>query len=89
MLDDPDAPPHPFAQLEPGRILDTLEAAGWRGDGRLLALNSYENRVYQVWLEDGGLGRRLGGFGLGTEYCPRSKWGTTRAELSPGPAAPV
>ena len=54
MLDDPDAPPHPFAQLEPGRILDTLEAAGWRGDGRLLALNSYENRVYQVWLEDGG-----------------------------------
>ena len=42
-----------------------------------------------VWLEDGGLGRRLGGFGLGTEYCPRSKWGTTRAELSPGPAAPV
>jgi Ser/Thr protein kinase RdoA (MazF antagonist) len=53
MLDDPDAPPHPFAQLEPGCILDTLEAAGWRGDGRLLALNSYENRVYQVWLEDG------------------------------------
>jgi hypothetical protein len=54
MLDDPDALPHPFAQLEPGCILDTLEAAGWRGDGRLLALNSYENRVYQVWLEDGG-----------------------------------
>jgi len=54
MLVDPDAPPHPFALLEPGRILDTLETAGWRGDGRLLALNSYENRVYQVWLEDGG-----------------------------------
>ena len=49
-----DSPPHPFALLEPGRILDTLETAGWRGDGRLLALNSYENRVYQVWLEDGG-----------------------------------
>ncbi|RPH44870.1 MAG: serine/threonine protein kinase [Burkholderiales bacterium] len=54
MLDDPDALPHPYALLEPGRILDTLEAAGWRGDGRLLGLNSYENRVYQVWLEDGG-----------------------------------
>jgi Ser/Thr protein kinase RdoA (MazF antagonist) len=54
MLDDPDAPPHPFALLEPDRILDTLEAVGWRGDGRLLALNSYENRVYQVWLESGG-----------------------------------
>lgn len=54
MIDDSDAPPHPFALLEPDRILDTLEAAGWRGDGRLLALNSYENRVYQVWLESGG-----------------------------------
>lgn len=49
----PDAAAHPFAQLGPDRILDALEAAGWRGDGRLLALNSYENRVYQVWLEDG------------------------------------
>ncbi|MEI7447237.1 MAG: serine/threonine protein kinase [Burkholderiales bacterium] len=48
------SPPHPFALLDPSRILDALEAASWRGDGRLLALNSYENRVYQVWLEDGG-----------------------------------
>lgn len=45
---------HPYSLLEPGRILDALEAFGWRGDGRLLGLNSYENRVYQVWLEDGG-----------------------------------
>lgn len=45
--------PHPFSQLDPDRILDALQSAGWRGDGRLLALNSYENRVYQVWLEDG------------------------------------
>ena len=29
------------------------ERAGFRCDGRLLALNSFENRVYQVWLEDG------------------------------------
>jgi Ser/Thr protein kinase RdoA (MazF antagonist) len=43
----------PFGALTPDRILDALESAGWRGDGRLLALNSYENRVYQVWLEDG------------------------------------
>jgi Ser/Thr protein kinase RdoA (MazF antagonist) len=48
-----DPAPHPFSLLEPGLILDALQAAGWRGDGRLLALNSYENRVYQVWLEDG------------------------------------
>ena len=44
---------HPFDQLGPDAILDALQSAGWRGDGRLLALNSYENRVYQVWLEDG------------------------------------
>ena len=35
-------------------MLDALESAGWRGDGRLLALNSYENRVYKVSLEDEG-----------------------------------
>jgi Ser/Thr protein kinase RdoA (MazF antagonist) len=34
-------------------VLDALEAVGLRGDGRLLALNSYENRVYQAVLEDG------------------------------------
>ncbi len=34
-------------------MLDALESVGLRGDGRLLALNSYENRVYQVSLEDG------------------------------------
>ena len=43
----------PYAGLTPETVLDALEAAGLRGDGRLLALNSYENRVYQVGLEDG------------------------------------
>ncbi len=42
----------PYAGLTPETVLDALEGAGLRGDGRLLALNSYENRVYQVWLED-------------------------------------
>jgi len=44
----------PYARLTPDRMLDALESVGLRGDGRFLALNSYENRVYQVWLEDGG-----------------------------------
>ncbi|MGH8686924.1 MAG: serine/threonine protein kinase [Burkholderiales bacterium] len=44
----------PYAGLTPETVLDALQEAGLRGDGRLLALNSYENRVYQVWLEDGG-----------------------------------
>ncbi len=46
--------PAPYAGLTPETVLDALQLAGLRGDGRLLALNSYENRVYQVWLEDGG-----------------------------------
>ncbi|MCZ7560184.1 MAG: serine/threonine protein kinase [Burkholderiaceae bacterium] len=42
----------PFARLTPDCLLDALESVGLRGDGRFLALNSYENRVYQVSLED-------------------------------------
>ncbi len=44
---------HPYSGLTPDAVLDALESAGVRGDGRLLALNSYENRVYQVYLEEG------------------------------------
>jgi Ser/Thr protein kinase RdoA (MazF antagonist) len=43
---------HPYARLTPDLVLDALESVGLRGDGRLLALNSYENRVYQVYIED-------------------------------------
>jgi Ser/Thr protein kinase RdoA (MazF antagonist) len=42
-----------FEALTPDLVLDALEAVGLRGDGRLIALSSYENRVYQVQLEDG------------------------------------
>jgi Ser/Thr protein kinase RdoA (MazF antagonist) len=42
----------PYESLTPDAVLDALESVGLRGDGRLLALNSYENRVYQVSLED-------------------------------------
>jgi len=43
---------HPYSRLTPDLVLDGVAAAGLRPDGRLLSLNSYENRVYQVWLED-------------------------------------
>ncbi len=43
---------HSFYELSPDMVLDALDTVGLRGDGRLLALNSYENRVYQVSLED-------------------------------------
>jgi len=42
----------PYAGLKPERVLDALEDAGFAVDGRLLALNSYENRVYQVGIEE-------------------------------------
>ena len=44
---------HPFATLTPDVVLDALASVGLYGDGRLMALSSYENRVYQVTLEDG------------------------------------
>jgi len=43
---------HPYSLLTPDRVLDAVAACGLRPDGRLLSLNSYENRVYQAWLED-------------------------------------
>ena len=45
---------HPYDALTPDVVLDALDATGLRGDGRLLALNSYENRVYLARLEEGG-----------------------------------
>ncbi len=43
----------PFSSLTPDVILDALDSVGLRSDGRLLALNSYENRVYQIGMEEG------------------------------------
>ena len=43
---------HPFSRLTPDLVLNALESLGLRCDGRLLALNSYENRVFQVGQED-------------------------------------
>ena len=43
----------PFSGLTPDFILNALDSVGLRGDGRLLALNSYENRVYQIGMEEG------------------------------------
>jgi Ser/Thr protein kinase RdoA (MazF antagonist) len=52
-----------FYELTPDRILDAVEACGLRCTGRCLALNSMENRVYQVEVEvdeaGGGLGNRF------------------------------
>lgn len=44
---------HPFSALTPDFVLDALESANLHCDGRMLALNSYENRVYQAGQEEG------------------------------------
>ena len=41
-----------FAELQPDDILDSLEHIGFECDGRFLALNSYENRVYRIGIEN-------------------------------------
>ena len=46
------APEAPYAALDPDTVLAAVDAAGFLTDGRLLQLASYENRVYQVGIED-------------------------------------
>src|SRR4051794_17627240 len=45
--------PTPYAGLGPDTVLDALDSVGLHGDGRLIQLNSFENRVFQVFLDDG------------------------------------
>lgn len=45
---------HAYAELSPDTVLDAVDAEGYLTDGRLLALNSYENRVFQIGLENDG-----------------------------------
>jgi Ser/Thr protein kinase RdoA (MazF antagonist) len=42
----------PYSALDPDAVLDALDSIGLRSDGRLLTLNSYENRVFQVGMDD-------------------------------------
>ena len=41
----------PFGELDPSTVLEAVESTGLPADGRLFALNSYENRVYRVGLD--------------------------------------
>jgi Ser/Thr protein kinase RdoA (MazF antagonist) len=42
----------PFARLTPDLILNAVDSIGLATSGQLLALNSYENRVFQVGVDD-------------------------------------
>ena len=55
MMTEDNTPPSnniPYVILKPDFILDAVEHVGFRCTGGLLALNSYENRVYQIGIED-------------------------------------
>lgn len=45
-------PPQDFSTLSPDCVLNALESMGFRSNGCMLALNSYENRVYQIGMEE-------------------------------------
>ena len=54
VIDSSSAPArHAFESLTPDLVMDALASVGLFGDGRQLALSSYENRVYQLHLEEG------------------------------------
>jgi Ser/Thr protein kinase RdoA (MazF antagonist) len=59
----------PFDGLTPERILAAVESTGRRCDGRLLALNSYENRVYQIWIDE-----RDGGGAVVAKFYRSGRW---------------
>lgn len=42
----------PYAGLDPEVIISAVESQGWRASGHVFALNSFENRVYRIGLED-------------------------------------
>jgi Ser/Thr protein kinase RdoA (MazF antagonist) len=52
-MDPSAADPTPYYRLDPDTVLQAVESTGLLSDGRLLALNSYENRVYQVGIDEG------------------------------------
>ena len=65
--------PHPYSRLTPDTVLNAVEGVGLRCDGRLLALNSYENRVYQVGLEEACPGNPEPGAVVAKFYRP-ARW---------------
>jgi len=51
-MDSTEADNTPYYRLDPDTVIQAIESVGLECDGRLLALNSYENRVYQVGIEE-------------------------------------
>ena len=70
----PQPPFHAYETLTPDVVLDALASVGLHGDGRLMALSSYENRVYQIHLENStGKGSEAGDVVVAKFYRP-DRW---------------
>ena len=68
------SPVHAYETLTPDVVMDALDSVGLTGDGRLMALSSYENRVYQIHLEhSAGKGSQAGDVVVAKFYRP-DRW---------------
>jgi len=66
---------HEFAKLDPTLIIDSVESLGLQSDARIFALNSYENRVYQIGMEDhAALGQKITGPKIIGKYYRPNRW---------------
>jgi Ser/Thr protein kinase RdoA (MazF antagonist) len=74
-----DDPTPPYAALTPDCVLDALDAVGLFCDGRLLGLNSYENRVYQAWLDERA-GASAGAASVVVKFYRPLRWSNEQIE---------
>ncbi len=65
---------HAYEKLTPDVVLDALASVGLTGDGRLMALSSYENRVYQVHLESPVGSEELAGDVVVAKFYRPGRW---------------
>ena len=65
---------HVYEHLTPDVVLDALASVGLLGDGRLMALSSYENRVYQVHLESPVAGGEMAGDIVVAKFYRPDRW---------------
>ena len=65
---------HVYEHLTPDVVLDALASVGLLGDGRLMALSSYENRVYQVHLESPAGSAALMGDVVVVKFYRPNRW---------------
>ena len=72
---------HPYTALTPDKVMDALSGLGLWPDGRLMALSSYENRVYRVHLDEPVQGHNA----VVVKFYRPGRW--SRARSRPPPAS--